>query len=116
MNVRKNQKTRRQRGTVMVEYGLLLAGILVIGAAAVSVLGHKTNDMIATAAAILPGAHGDDNAPIASGKIIETDTVGPGSSIAVDAATIAANAGNERLGDNTGIGAALAADLVLEAP
>ncbi|MDJ0521177.1 MAG: hypothetical protein QNJ90_03800 [Planctomycetota bacterium] len=103
MNNRKN-KNRRQRGTVMVEYGLLLAAILVIGAAAVSILGHKTNDMIATAATILPGVHADDNAPIISGKIIETGPDADGN-LAVDAQAIFDAAETGRLGNNTGIGA-----------
>lgn len=113
MNFRKNQKTRRQRGTVMVEYGLLLAGILVVGAAAVSILGHKTNDLIATAATILPGAHEDDNAPIASGKIIETGPVGPDGSLAIDADAILDATETSRLGTNTGIGDDIE-DLVVE--
>ena len=55
--------------------------------------------MIAAVAMILPGAHTDDNAPIVSGKIIETaaDTNG---SITIDAATIAASKNQDRLGQN----------------
>ena len=115
MNMRKNQKNRRQRGTVMVEYGLLLAGILVIGAAAVAVLGHKTNDMIGTAAAILPGAHEDDNQPISSGKIIETD-LGPNGALAINANAIVANSGTGRLAVNLGIPEADLEALIVEAP
>ena len=35
--------------------------------------GHKVADLIGTVAAILPGAHNDDNAPIMAGHLIETD-------------------------------------------
>ena len=100
MNIRKNQKNRRQRGTVFVEYGVLLASILVVGAAAVSLLGHKTSDMIGTAATILPGAHADDNGPIISGKAIET-TISDGAIVLdIDAMTTPEV---ERLGPNLGL-------------
>ena len=100
---------RNRKGAALVEYSLLVAGIALIGAAAVSTFGHKTSDMIGAVAAIMPGAHTDDNNPIVSGKIIET-TVGTGNgagiagaakdSIAIDVAGIAANSGKDRLGDN----------------
>jgi Flp pilus assembly pilin Flp len=63
---------RNRRGAALVEYSLLIAGIALIGAAAVSTFGHKTSDMIGAVAAVMPGAHADDNQPMASGKIIET--------------------------------------------
>jgi len=101
---------RRQKGAAMVEYALLIAGVALISAAAVSVFGHKTNDMIASTAAVLPGAHGDDNAPILSGRIIETDTVGPATpgpsgaaSITIDVDTIEGNSGTARLEQNLGL-------------
>ena len=61
-----------KKGAALVEYALIIAGVALIAAATVSVFGHKTNDMLATAAAVLPGAHAEDNAPIVSGKVIET--------------------------------------------
>ncbi len=108
-----------RKGASMVEYALLVAGVALIGSASVSVFGHKTNDMIATTAAVMPGAHADDNAPIVSGKLIETsNTQGPnGTEIGLDVATIVANAGTERLGTNL-VGATNAAaitTLVVEA-
>jgi pilus assembly protein Flp/PilA len=91
---------RDRKGAALVEYALLVAGVALIAAAAVSVLGHKTTDMIATVAAILPGAHTDDNNAIQSGHLIETGTVGTGGSIAVDPATILGNNGTARLNAN----------------
>ncbi len=64
--------------------------------------GHKTTDLIASVAAILPGAHGDDNGPIASGKIIETTPGGSGQ-VSVDIDAIAAGTDTPRLGDNLGL-------------
>ena len=110
---------RKQKGAAMVEYALLIAGVALIGAAAVAIFGHKTTDMIAMTAAVLPGAHSDDNGPIVSGKIIET---APGATnanndtaaIGLDITTIIASNGTVRLGNNLGT-VGNAADLVLEA-
>ena len=95
---------RNKKGQGLVEYGLLIAGVALICAAAVSVFGHKTSDLFAAVATVLPGAHSDDNAPIASGKLIET--ANNGTAIALDAAGILANAGTPRLGVNVGVPAA----------
>jgi len=64
---------RSKKGAALVEYGLLIAGVALVSAAAVSIFGHKTNELIAGIASVLPGAHADDNAPISSGQLIETD-------------------------------------------
>jgi pilus assembly protein Flp/PilA len=114
------QKLRReQKGAAFVEYALLIAGVALIGSAAVAIFGHKTNDMIAMTAAVLPGAHVDDNAPIISGKIIETNpgAVGAGGAtgIALDIDAITAGTGTSRLGANVGSFGAPLASLVLEA-
>jgi pilus assembly protein Flp/PilA len=93
---------RRRRGAALVEYGLIVAGVTLVTAAAVAIFGHKTNDLIASVAAILPGAHADDNAPIASGKIIETTAASTGT-IEVDVAGIVANNDTARLGNNLGV-------------
>src|SRR3954454_5671900 len=50
---------RDKKGQGLVEYGLLIAGVALISAAAVSLFGHKTSDMIGAVAAVLPGAHQD---------------------------------------------------------
>ncbi len=99
---------RNRRGAAFVEYALLIGGIALIGAAAVATFGHKTSDMLAAVAAVLPGAHTDDNNPIISGKIIETtgDAVGAGGAtgIALDFTTIKTNSDGtkDRLGLNIG--------------
>lgn len=100
---------RSKKGQGLVEYGLIIAGVALICAAAVSVFGHKTSDLIAAVATVLPGAHADDNGPMVSGKIIETTaSTGVADGIELDVTTIAANAGNSRLGDNvTGDGSAV---------
>ena len=98
---------KKKRGAALVEYGLLIAGVALIGAAAVSVFGHKTSDLLAAVATILPGAHQDDNGPMVSGKLIETTPgTAAGAPIALDAAGIAALGGQPRLGDNL-LGAAV---------
>jgi pilus assembly protein Flp/PilA len=104
-----------RKGAAMVEYALIVAGVALIGAASTAIFGHKTNDMIAMTAAILPGAHVDDNAPIVSGKIIETTNTGGsgGNAITLDVATIVTNSGTERLGNNLGSNA-LISTLVVE--
>jgi len=99
---------RDKKGQGLVEYGLLIAGVAMISAAAVSVFGHKTTDMISAVAAILPGAHTGDNAALTSGHLIETTAGAAGTPISLDAATIATNSGTDRLGTNVG-GAALTA-------
>lgn len=92
---------RNKKGAALVEYSLLVAGVALIGAAAVSVFGHKTTDLMAAVAAVLPGAHADDNAGIVSGKLIETTVGAAGAPIALDMAGIIAGAGTERMGINT---------------
>jgi pilus assembly protein Flp/PilA len=102
MLLRMLRRLRRDRkGQGLVEYGLLIAGVALISAAAVSLFGHKTSDMIGAVAAILPGAHTDDNNLIQSGHLIETAPVGTNGAIALDAATISSTAiGTPRLGVN----------------
>ena len=108
-----------KKGAALVEYALLVAGIALIGAASIATFGHKTNDMIGMVAAVLPGAHVDDNAPIVSGKIIETtpNVGGTGAGIGLDVATIITNSDgtHERLGENVGTVGTLSS-LVVEAP
>ncbi len=122
MLVRLRKRMRNQAGAALVEYSLLVGGVALICAAAVAVFGHKTNDMIAMVAAVLPGAHTDDNGAIVSGKIIETSAAANGvdsggtatTGIGLGVADIIANAGTARLGTNVGTDGTLA-DLVIEA-
>jgi pilus assembly protein Flp/PilA len=90
---------RDKKGQGLVEYALLIAGVALISAAAVSIFGHKTSDMIAAVASILPGAHATDNGPIQSGHLIET-TAASTTGIALDVTTIAGEVGQTRLGRN----------------
>ncbi|WP_404305625.1 Flp family type IVb pilin [Neorhodopirellula lusitana] len=91
-----------KKGQGLVEYGLIIAGVALICAAAISVFGHKTSDLIGATAAILPGAHPDDNGPMTSGKLIETTGADTGV-IELDAVTIAGNVDTPRLGNNVGL-------------
>lgn len=102
---------RNRKGAALVEYSMLVAGVALISAAALAVLGHKTSDMVAITAATLPGAHADDNGAIVSGKLIETQINADGE-ISADSATIAANSNTSRLGTNLGV---TATALVVEA-
>jgi Flp pilus assembly pilin Flp len=117
-----NRLVKCKKGAALVEYALLVAGVALIGAASVSVFGHKTNDMIATVAAIMPGAHTDDNGPMVSGKIIETapgatNATNNAAAIGLDVATIVTGNGTDRLDANLGnpLGADNQSQLVLEA-
>lgn len=91
---------KQRRGAALVEYSLLIGGVALVASAAVAVFGHKTTDMVAAVAAVLPGAHADDNAPIVSGKIIDTIQDANGN-IVLDVASAAA--GTNSLGNNTGL-------------
>ncbi|ANM30944.1 hypothetical protein ABI59_17210 [Acidobacteria bacterium Mor1] len=116
---------RDERGAALVEYGLLVAGVALIASAAVSMMGHKTNDLVGTVAAVLPGAHADDNAPILSGKLIETlpqdadgDAATPDTiSLNITNATepgILENSETERLGSNLGLADGQISSLIVE--
>ena len=63
---------RDRRGQGMVEYALLVAGVALVGVVGVSMMGHKTADLIGTVASVLPGSHSDDNGPIIAAQIVET--------------------------------------------
>ncbi|MEM7307696.1 MAG: hypothetical protein AAF682_13540 [Planctomycetota bacterium] len=96
------QLLRCKKGAALLEYSLLAAGVSLIAAAGVAMFGHKTTDMIASVAAIMPGVHADDNGPIASGKLIETTPGGSGQ-VALDVDAIIANTDTPRLGNNIGV-------------
>ena len=63
---------KSKKGQGLVEYGILVGGVALVTLAAVAILGHKTNDLVATVAGALPGAHADDNQAIVSGKLVQT--------------------------------------------
>jgi pilus assembly protein Flp/PilA len=94
---------RDRKGQGLVEYALLVTGIAVVSLAAISLLGHKTSDLMGTAATMVPGAHTGDNGPILSGHLIETDNNGQGGSIEVSVngpGSILSQNGTDRLGMN----------------
>jgi len=121
--IKNNRLLRNKRGSALVEYGLLIAGVALVSAAATSMFGHKTSDLIGAAATILPGAHDDDNGPIVSAKLIET-TRDPNNGGAIILNTAAAAGETPRLGNNLlgasfnqpgGTGNVLGETLVIEA-
>lgn len=75
---------RNKKGQGLVEYGILVGGIALVCLAATAILGHKTNDLIGSVAAMLPGAHEDGTGPIVSGKLVAT-TQTTGGAIVLDA-------------------------------
>ena len=105
---------RRESGAALAEYGMLVAGIVLVCMVAVSVLGTKIGGMIGAVATLLPSAYNDMNAPVQVGQVIETktiDTNGDGvKEIVMNAAGITDNnalAGDEpatpRLGQSLGL-------------
>lgn len=115
------QVRRSEKGAALVEYALIVAGVALIGAAAISLFGHKISDMLATVAAVMPGAHADDNAPIVSGKTIETSANAQGidqggnnqQGIGLDVNAIMQGHGKARLSESVG-GDGAVSSLVLE--
>ncbi len=63
-------KQASRKGSVLVEYALLIAGIVLVSVVAISVLGHKVFSQYAVVAAIIPGAHAPDNMPLAHAETI----------------------------------------------
>lgn len=66
------RSVRNRRGQGLVEYALLVAGVAMVSIVGVSMMGHKTSDLIGTVASILPGSHDDDNGVIQVGNLVET--------------------------------------------
>lgn len=96
MLIKLRQLLRGTKGQGLVEYGILVGGVALVALAATAILGHKTNDLIASVAAALPGAHADDTGAIVSGKLVATTTAADGTSIILNATstgTIADNLG-----------------------
>ncbi|TWT58852.1 hypothetical protein KOR42_22390 [Thalassoglobus neptunius] len=63
---------KSRKGQGMVEYGILVGGVALVCLVAVATMGHKSNDLMAACAAALPCAHDDDQGPIVSGKLVNT--------------------------------------------
>jgi pilus assembly protein Flp/PilA len=60
----------KRRGSILVEYGLLIAGVTLVSVVSLAVLGGKTADQFGIMAGIMPGAHAADNAPVSGGILI----------------------------------------------
>jgi pilus assembly protein Flp/PilA len=96
---------RNKKGQGLVEYGLIIAGVALVCAAAVATFGHKTTDLWSAVTVIIPGAHTDDNNPIVSGKLLET-SVNANGDIALDLDKVKGADNTDRLQQNlTGAGA-----------
>ncbi len=52
---------RNRKGQGLVEYALIIAGVALISIVGITMFGHKVADLIGVVAAVLPGAHTDDN-------------------------------------------------------
>jgi Flp pilus assembly pilin Flp len=96
------KKLNKRRGQALVEYALLIAGIALVSVVAVAVLGHKVADNFGVMAAIIPGAHADDNKPIAASSLLPFDT--SGDAIVLDAANLVSSSGIDRFADVLGPG------------
>ena len=77
------KNNRKKRGAALVEYGLLVAGVALTTAVAVSMLGHKTNDLLGTVAGALPSSNVEDTGAIQSNRLFATQG-GNGTPITLD--------------------------------
>lgn len=71
-----NKSRRTKRGAALVEYGLIVAGVALVAAVAISVFGSKTAGMIAASAKVIPGTNANDNGNIGVGHMIQVDNNG----------------------------------------
>lgn len=113
MRLHQGQKRKAQG---LVEYGLLIAGVALICAATVSLFGHKTADLLASLTAVLPGAHAEDNAPIATGHLIEVKNNGNGIALDLDAISKGNTEKTRQLGQRLGSSSFDQAGLIVDAP
>lgn len=74
--IKNRNQNKKKRGAALVEYGLLVAGVALTTAVAVSILGHKTNDLLGTAAALIPGSDADSAGAIQGGQLMKTKNEG----------------------------------------
>jgi pilus assembly protein Flp/PilA len=110
----RNRNRKLRRGQALVEYTIILAAVALISLGTISLLGHKTTDMLGTLTAILPGAHTDDNGPIAAGELVPT-TANAAGAITVDVNAAAAQTGVASLDQNLfGDSGATGSPLLLE--
>jgi pilus assembly protein Flp/PilA len=68
---------KNRKGQGFVEYALLVAGVALVGALGVTVLGHKTGELLDSVATTIPGSTPFSNNSIRQGALIEyTPTTG----------------------------------------
>ena len=102
MKIRK-QNRNQKRGAALVEYGLIVAGVALVCAAAISIFGQKTGGIIGATARVLPGAQAADNALISVGQVVETK-VGLDGSIGVNSDPGKLDGLEGTINDNLGLG------------
>ena len=74
----KNPIRHSKRGAALVEYGLIVAGVALVAAAADSIFGSKAAGLVGASARVLPGANVDDNHPIDVSHIVSVKNDGNG--------------------------------------
>jgi Flp pilus assembly pilin Flp len=69
---------KNRKGQGLVEYAFIVAGVAFVCLLALAVFGHKVSDQYSVMAGMLPGAHAEDNAPVASQSFLQTSADGSG--------------------------------------
>jgi len=72
--IKRTDRSRREGGAALAEYGLIVAGVTMVSLVAVSIFGTKVGGLIGSSATLLPGASTNLNAPVQVGQLIETRT------------------------------------------
>jgi Flp pilus assembly pilin Flp len=93
---------KSQRGAALVEYAILIGAVTLVMLLGVSVMGHKLNDLTATLAVLLPGAHEDDDVQLVSGKLVEYTAGAQGETASIDTSSIGGG-DTARLANNLGV-------------
>jgi Flp pilus assembly pilin Flp len=94
-----NHIRHSKRGAALVEYGLIVAGVALVAAAAVSIFGSKAAGLVGASARILPGANQFDNKPIDVGHVITVTTDESGNNLTVDSSDTELNKDiNQKIG------------------
>ncbi|MCI0682420.1 MAG: hypothetical protein L0Y71_09965 [Gemmataceae bacterium] len=103
MLMRQKQQNKR-KGSVLVEYALLIAGIVLVSVVAIAVLGHKVSDNYGVMAAVMPGAHADDNAPIKSADGAIPVALDADGNLTLETTALVAAGGTDRMAGILGAG------------
>ena len=97
---------RRRKGQALVEYAVIIAGVMLISLVGISLFGHKVAGMINMATVILPGVHASGNNPIQTGRLVEFSPSEGDGRISLAADQIEGNFGKQRFSMNIWGGAA----------